>query len=254
MNFRHITGAMFSAATIGIVLLLAGCGGSSNYVPSPIATATTGNSAAGNTPASGAATSILSDPATMLDTAITNSGKASSVHAKSQIVTGGQTELLEGDFGNAAIKFTITQGNGRKVDVIISGQNSGDIYLSSNGGQSWAKGDPNNVSQSAQLVLTPFSGSTKLSAQGPVSVIGSESVNGVPTSHVQIGGKSPIDVWIGDDKGKSVVYKIHLVTIDSTGSDYDVTTVYSNYGATLNIQTPTVSSSATGGSVLTPTP
>lgn len=242
MNSKHIIRVVFSVATIGIMLLLAGCGGSSNNATSP-----------GATP-SGSATSSGSDAATMLDTAIANSSKASSVHAKSQIISGGQTTLLEGDFGNAAVKFTITQGSGQKIDAIVAGPSSSDTYLSSDGGQSWSKGDPNNVAQPAQLVLAPFSASPKLSAQGPVSIIGSETVNGTATSHMQIAARSPIDVWIGDNKGQQVVYKIHVLSTDSTGSNYDVTTDYSNYGAALDIQTPVVIGPSFSGSAQTPTP
>ena len=102
-------------------------------------------------------------------------------------------------------------------------------------------------------MLAPFNASPKLSAQGSVSVIGSDTVNGTSTSHMQIAAKSPIDVWIGDNKGQQVVYKIHVLSTDSVGSNYDVTSEYSNYGAALNIQTPVVSGPA-GVSAPTPNP
>jgi hypothetical protein len=176
------------------------------------------------------------DPKKLLNDALTTMGRATSYHARAEILIGKQKATIEGDFGVGKVDFTILRFDGKQTKHIIV---HADAFISSDNGKTWEKDVNSNGAGLSNLVTAPVSPNLKLADQGPVKIINTEMIEGSSTTHVQVQAQSPVDIWIGDDsKLGKVVRKIHLVaSADDTGN-LDTTVIYSNFDQPLNIKIP----------------
>jgi hypothetical protein len=263
--------AAAAAAVLALPLVAAPCGGSGKKTSTETTTA------------AAPAGSVIGD-------AVAKTVKAGSEHAvlSADVVAGGQHVGLSGsgDFDSAKhvgkVHATFSLGGVQTAaDEVQSGSK---IYVSSPfftallpAGKKWLTLDlakaGATLGADASVLTTqdPSSALAQLKAVTGVTEVGSQDVNGTPTTHyrgridvsklpassaalVKSTGASfgPVDVWVGDD---GYVHRVRMVTNASQGGQKTKTTVtmtLSDFGAAVSVTVPPASETVDASSVTIP--
>ena len=258
---RCALGALALALALALVLALAGCGG--------------GEKSTGAKPAS----------TDLIVAAAAKSTKTGSVEADFRISGAGVNGSGSGVFNTGAsrsgqLKMNVTvRGMSVPIDSVITGnvlymRSSIFRQLGLSPNKQWIKLDLGQLAQQRGIDLsslantspTPASALSYLRGAGNVREVGSESVNGVDTTHYKVtvdlqraaaksdGGeaqslnrliketgvkKLPIDVWID---GKGFVRKVRYAQrAAAQGKSVDVTMTLHDYGAPVTVKPPPAS-------------
>ena len=176
-------------------------------------------------------------PQQQLAAALATMSKVNSYHAKADLVIAKKKAHIDGDWGQGAVAFDLERADGqRSRNIIIQGAGA---WTSGDGGKTWQKHpQPQVLAMQTVLISGSLSPSLKLAERGPLKVIGTEDVEGVKTTHLQIADKSPVDIWVSDDAtlGK-IVRKVH-VTYAADDGDIESGVIYSALNKPVQIKPP----------------
>jgi hypothetical protein len=171
----------------------------------------------------------------MLDSALENMGKLTSYHAVADLLIGEQKARIDGDFAVGKVAFTVDRVDGGHSKNIVIGR---DGWVSSDGGSNWQKDTSEAGLGLSTMVTAPVSPNMGLTTQGSISLVGTEDVDGTPTTHLRVEAKSPVDLWISDEPNVGrVVRRIHLFTT-AQDNDINTTVTYSDFNTPVVIETP----------------
>lgn len=172
--------------------------------------------------------------------------------------------------GSMALSFS-AMGHGGTIQEVIDGTT---IYMSSPlftralpAGKKWMKIDlaqlakAKGINMQSLMSQSPSEGLERLEAAGTVSEVGTETIDGVATTHYQVtnldpsklpqGAKlsalghfiyGPIDVWIGDDNG--YVYREKMLisyAVNGQSGDLKMTINLSKFGEPVHVSVPPAS-------------
>ena len=171
----------------------------------------------------------------LLMEALANMRKVTSYHAEADIRTTAGNAAIIGDFAPGKGDFTIHRADGLRTRSIVIGR---EARISSDDGKTWRVDTTGAGPGMAAMISAPISPSLRLADQGPVSMAGTETVDGVPARRVTVMTAQPTDVWIADLPGLGPVpVKIHLM-VTSRDGEFFTTTRYSAHNKPLNIRLP----------------
>jgi len=186
----------------------------------------------------GGKTMQTQDPQQEFAAATKSMGKVNSYHARVDLLFGKNKARIDGDWGESAVAYDIEQPNGKRVKNILTDATHG--WVSEDGGKSWTVDpDPQGTARLSLIVSASLVQLAKYGAGKQVKLMGAETVDGTPTTHLQIVDKSPIDIWVADDaKLGKIIRKIHNIVSTEDIGDIDATIVYSAHNQPVVIKPP----------------
>ena len=178
-----------------------------------------------------------SDPAakTLLQEALATSKTFNSFHASGTMNAGGQVSTLEADLGQGSISVIVHRPDGKTHHYIVIGK---DAFASTDGDATWNADGTNAGGRISQMITLPVQMMADATDQGPVSIVGKETVDGVEATHLKVAAETPINIWVAEDATLGTYVKRVSTVIEATDATINTDVVFSNINKPVDIKRP----------------
>ncbi len=179
----------------------------------------------------------VTDPAAAatLKEALATSKTFKGFHASGTMTAGGQVSKLEADLGQGSISVNVDRPEVTPPHYIVVGM---DAFATTAGGTRWGSETTNAGGRISQMITLPVQMMSEATDQGPVSVVGKETVDGVETTHLVVAAASPINIWVATEGALGTYVKRIRSVIEATDATIDNDVIFSKINESFDIKRP----------------